>query len=38
MNDAWATTREGQAQIGDLRQLAIKSVSKSALGKNVTQS
>lgn len=38
VNDAWATTRAGHAQIGDLRQLAIKSVSKSALGKNATQS
>jgi predicted negative regulator of RcsB-dependent stress response len=38
LNDAWATTREGHAQIGDLRQLAIKTVSKSAPEKKVTQS
>lgn len=38
LNDAWATTRDGQAQISDLRQLKILKASGSTLVKNVTQS
>jgi uncharacterized protein YpuA (DUF1002 family) len=38
LNDAWATTRDGQAQISDLRQLKILSARDSTLAKKVIQS
>jgi hypothetical protein len=38
LNDAWSTTGDGQAQIGDLRQLTLLRASDPTLGKNVTQS
>jgi hypothetical protein len=38
LNDAWSTTRDGQAQISDLRQLTILRASGSTPVKNVTQS
>jgi predicted negative regulator of RcsB-dependent stress response len=38
LNDAWATTRDGQAQISDLRQLKMRRASDSTLAKKVTQS
>jgi hypothetical protein len=38
LNDAWATTRDGQAQISDLRQLKILRASDSTLAKNAIQS
>jgi hypothetical protein len=38
LNDAWSTTRDGQAQISDLRQLTILRASGSTSAKNVTQS
>jgi hypothetical protein len=38
LNDAWSTTRDGQAQISDLRQLTILKTSGSTPAKKVTQS
>ena len=38
LNDAWSTTRDGQAQISDLRQLTILKASGSTPAKKVTQS
>ena len=38
LNDAWSTTRDGHAQVSDLRQLTILRASGSTLAKKVTQS
>jgi len=38
LNDAWSTTRDGQAQISDLRQLTILKASGSTPAKKATQS
>lgn len=38
LNDAWSATRDGQAQISDLRQLTILKASGSTPAKKVTQS
>jgi outer membrane protein TolC len=38
LNDAWATTRDGQAQISDLHQIKILRAGDTTVAKNVPQS